>query len=281
MRVLFFDSGMGGLTVMAAVKARCPQLEYAYLFDNAAFPYGDKSEDFLIDRVDLLLKEGYSRLKPDLIVVACNTASTVVLPVLRHDLPVPIVGVVPAIKPAAKLSRRGIIGLLATPGTVKRAYTDHLIAQFAADVKVLRLGTTELVEEAERKLQGQTVNMKRLTAVLKPWTDLQEDLKPDMAVLGCTHFPLLKDEIGQILGQKCTLIDSGDAIARRVESLLDINHQSAVDGSAVKNQEKRSPCCVFCTKEDGSLPARELMLKSWGISKIEVLSIRAKLKNQA
>ncbi len=263
-RVLFFDSGMGGLTVLTATRKLCPELELAYLFDNACFPYGDKSEDFLIRRVGKLLTLAYAALRPDLIVIACNTASTVALPTVRQQLNLPIVGVVPAIKPAAALSKRKIIGLLATPGTVKRQYTEELIENFAGDEKVLRIGTTKLVEIAEDKLQGKAPQLNEIALVLKPWLNLPPVERPDVVVLGCTHYPWLREEIATVLGPEVTLIDSGAAVARRVQSLL----QNQV---APSHAVAAGSCALYCTKLDASLQARVAALAPWGISRIQLL----------
>lgn len=149
-----------------------------------------------------------------MIVIACNTASTLVLPALREVFHIPVVGVVPAIKPAAQLSRTGHIGLLATPGTVNRPYTELLITEHAAHCQVTRLGTTELVEH---KLAGDSVDMGRLAKAVAP---LLANERIDTIVLGCTHFPWLKDELRAISPRPIQWVDSGSAIARQVETLL-------------------------------------------------------------
>lgn len=245
-KILMFDSGVGGLSVMQEVYKANKQALFYYLFDHECFPYGNKSEVFLKKRVSNLLQSLCSKLKPDLIVIACNTASTIVLPTLREIFTIPIVGVVPAIKPAAKISKKHNICLLATQGTVHRSYTDFLINEFASDCKVLKIGSQELVRLAEEQLiknsQGSvTTNAidsanaasscaslddyerdkrERLKKILEPILHLDEANKPDVVVLGCTHFPLVKDDIGKVLGPNMKLIDSGEAVARRVKSLL-------------------------------------------------------------
>ena len=232
-KILFFDSGMGGLSVFKETFALNPQAAYYYLFDHECFPYGNKSEIFLRNRVTALLKGLSDLIKPDLIVIACNTASTTVLVKVREVFSVPIVGVVPAIKPAAAVSNKHSIALLATPGTVARAYTDFLINEFAYDCKVLRIGTQDLVRLAENSLLNACrshstlrgsgwyfCDQQELTKILQPILELPPEQRPDAVVLGCTHFPLLRDQIQSILGEQITLVDSGAAIARRVQSLL-------------------------------------------------------------
>jgi glutamate racemase len=154
---IVFDSGVGGLSVFDCIAAALPDLRLLYVADNAYFPYGTKEEAALVARVRDLLAGLAERLHPDLVVIACNTASTVALPAVREALGVPIVGTVPAIKPAAQASVTRVIGLLGTPGTVRRQYTQALIDEFAPDCTVLRHGSADLVELAEQKLRGDSI----------------------------------------------------------------------------------------------------------------------------
>src|SRR5690606_9470593 len=151
--ILVFDSGVGGLSVHAAIAAQLPGETYVYACDNAAFPYGPKPEDELVERVHAVLDALIARFQPKLLIVACNTASTVALPRLRQHYTLPIVGVGPATKPAAAISRTRVIGLLATPGTIRRAYTDQLIRDFADACAIVRIGSADLVQIAEHKLR--------------------------------------------------------------------------------------------------------------------------------
>ncbi len=215
-RVLIFDSGVGGLSVYQEIYHLLPQLEYVYLFDNQAYPYGELPADTLISRATKLISKIVQDKNIDLVVIACNTASTIVLPALRKLLTIPVVGVVPAIKPASLLTDKAV-GLIATPATVTREYTQELIAHFAADKHVEKLGSTRLVSIAEEKLRGKAVDIDELRTILSPLIG-----KVDVAVLGCTHFPLLKTEIQMVLGGAVKLVDSGEAIARRVQDLLKI-----------------------------------------------------------
>lgn len=139
--VLVFDSGVGGLSVYDEIRQLLPDLHYIYAFDNVAFPYGEKSEDFIVERVVEIVTAVQKRYPLALAVIACNTASTVSLPALREKFPFPVVGVVPAIKPAARLTANGIVGLLATRGTVKRPYTRELIERFANECQIAMLGS--------------------------------------------------------------------------------------------------------------------------------------------
>ena len=233
--VLVLDSGVGGLSICRSVLKLCPQLHIRYVADDAAFPYGTKDDEFLIERLSELIAQCHERFSFDLVILACNTASTLVLPSLRERFDVPFVGVVPAIKPAAMQSRTKAIGLLATPGTVSREYTDALIRDFAADCSVLKVGSNALVEQAERLLFGRGLDQKALRGALDPFMESFDDI--DTIVLGCTHFPFLQEHLASIM-PAIAWIDSGDAIARRVQSLLkDVLKQLGDEaGSAEKHQ---------------------------------------------
>lgn len=213
--VLIFDSGVGGLSVYKEIAQLLPEQHVVYAFDNAAFPYGELADDILIQRVCGMVTSLCYERDIALVVIACNTASTLVLPHLRSLLSIPVVGVVPAIKPAVAMSKTKHIGLLATPATVNRTYTKQLVEEFAPDCHVEMVGSTELVQMGEGKLRGTPVDKKILKQVLMPFIN-----KTDCIVLGCTHFPLLRDEIEEILGDQCLVIDSGKAIANRVDALL-------------------------------------------------------------
>ena len=215
-KVLIFDSGVGGLSVYREIEMRLPQLSYTYLFDNAAYPYGELDQQVLLQRVERLITGLVEQEGFDIVVIACNTASTIVLPTLRSKLSIPVVGVVPAIKPASSIANKAV-GLIATPATITRQYTHDLIRSFSADKNVELLGSTRLVDMAEEKLRGRAIDLQELQNILSPLIS-----HIDVAVLGCTHFPLIRDEIQQVLGKDVLLVDSGEAIARRVKTLLGI-----------------------------------------------------------
>jgi glutamate racemase len=214
--VLVFDSGVGGLSVAASIRRLCPQLPLVYLADNAGFPYGDKSEADVIKRTCALVTSALAQFDCQIVVLACNTASTVALPALRLCVSRPVVGVVPAIKPAAAISVNRRIGILATPATVARPYLDQLIADYADDCQVRRIGHPELVHWAEALARGEPVPHAQLAEVLAPF----ELAGVDTVVLGCTHYPLLMPALQKAAPGVRFWVDSGDAIARRVEQLL-------------------------------------------------------------
>lgn len=218
--VLVFDSGVGGLSVAREIQQRLPYVSLVYASDNAFFPYGTKGEAELIDRVDLVIRRLLERYPVDILVIACNTASTLALPHLRSYLDLPIVGVVPAIKPAAIASKTGVIGLLATPATIARPYTHELIRTYAPDCEVISVGSSELVQIAEQKLRGETLDKAAISEIINVLMHMNAAERMDTLVLACTHFPLLKEELAQQLPAHIQMIDSGEAIARRVEFLL-------------------------------------------------------------
>lgn len=247
-KILIFDSGVGGISIYKAIKAQLPNADYLYLFDNAYFPYGELESDFLIERVCKLMAYMYEHFKPDVVVIGCNSASTLVLPALRKRFPIPFVGVVPAIKPAALKSKKKKIGLLATPGTVSRDYTQLLVKEHAWDCEIEMIGTTSLVLEAEKKLYGEPVNQDEINKVVNQWNNAGSG--PDIVVLGCTHFPLLIDELKSSLGEHVEFIDSGMAIALRVKHILGheivaVRGQGSGRAFCTKAQAQKKLTCLF------------------------------------
>ena len=215
-QVLIFDSGVGGLSVAQCVHQRLPACALHYLADNAFFPYGEQPEALLVERCVRLIASYLQRHPIDLVVIACNTASTVVLPPLRAAISQPVVGVVPAIKPAAALSRNRRIGLLATPATVRRPYLEQLIADFASDCEITRVGEPALVRWIEEWVAGKPLPQIELAALLQPF----QQAEVDTVVLGCTHYPLITEALQRACPGVSHWVDSGDAIARRTADLL-------------------------------------------------------------
>ena len=215
-KALIFDSGVGGFSVFQHIRQAVPGLETCYLMDNQLFPYGIQPDDVLIERIVSLCQYACSVESIDIIVIACNTASTLALPALREVFDIPIVGVVPAIKTAAQHSKNRHIALLATPATIDRPYIDQLIADHAGDCRVERIGSSELVVLAENYWFSGQLDTEVLKNILLPWI---EDESLDQIVLGCTHFPLLSDEISKLYPH-IGLIDSGQAIASRLCFIL-------------------------------------------------------------
>ena len=217
---LIFDSGVGGLSVAREIRARLPGLKMTYVADDSFRPYGEKTEADLKARLGALLPILVDTVDPDLIVIACNTASTTALGVIRAGVDCPVIGVVPAIKPAAEISRTKTIAVLGTPGTVRRKYVDGLIEDFASDCQVILQGSVNLVDLAEKKLSGEDVPLDWVKSEIAPLFEGRRGADIDAVVLACTHFPLLKDELKASVKQSVQWIDSGEAIARRVEGVL-------------------------------------------------------------
>lgn len=228
--ILVIDSGVGGLSVVRDVVALNPNVAVTYLADDAFYPYGLLSEQALRERLLVLVEAMLAQLDPSLVVIACNTASTLLLPELRARFDLPFVGVVPAIKPAALASRSKHIAVLATPATVERDYLQGLVTDFASDCKVLKLGSSELVHLAEQWMLEGKVDESSLAQELAP---IRDNTQIDTLVLGCTHFPLLREAIQGLLPE-LVLVDSGQAIARRVESLLSERRQRQDDEAQVE-----------------------------------------------
>jgi glutamate racemase len=214
--VLLFDSGVGGLSVLERVRAHRPEAAIVYCADNAGFPYGTKSEAELAARVPVLLGRLVERYRPCVVVIACNTASTIALGAVRQVLDLPVVGTVPAIKPAAAMSESKVIGVLGTKATVRQAYVDQLVRDHAADCRVLRFGSAELVELAEAKLRGEPTAPEAYADVMRGLLDQPGAEAMDTIVLACTHFPLVKAELMAASPHSFNWVDSGDGIARRV-----------------------------------------------------------------
>lgn len=217
--LLFFDSGVGGLSVLSPTRALLPQAPLVYAADSAGFPYGTRSEAEIAARVPALLGRLAERYRPRLIVIACNTASTIALSHVRAALDVPIVGTVPAIKPAASLSKTRTIGVLGTQATVRQPYVDKLAAEFAADCTVIRHGSAELVALAEAKLRGEATDPTAYRTALAGLLGQPNGDAIDVIVNACTHFPLVERELLAAAGRPMRFVDGGNGIARRVAHL--------------------------------------------------------------
>ncbi len=218
--VLVLDSGVGGLTVAREIRKLLPGLPLVYAADDAAFPYGDWDEGALREHIVALARTLVAEHDPQALVIACNTASTLVLPPLRAGLTIPVVGTVPAIKPAAEQTRSGHVSVLATPGTVKRDYTFDLIAQFAPEVAVTLVGARHLARLAEDKLAGRPLDRELLAREIAPCFREKDGRRTDVVVLACTHFPFLIDAFHAAAPWSVTWIDPAPAIARRLASLI-------------------------------------------------------------
>ena len=218
--ILVFDSGLGGLTVFSEVLKARPDARFVYAADDAGFPYGRLSEPVLVARVLAVMERLIGLYDPELVVIACNTASTLVLPHLRERFSVPFIGTVPAIKPAARATRTGYVTVLATPATVARDYTRDLVETYAGGCKVNLVGSRRFAGFAEAELAGAPVSDGELLAELEPCFVQDGRGRTDVVALACTHYPLLLPRLENLAPWPVTWIDPAPAIAKRLVQLI-------------------------------------------------------------
>lgn len=217
--ILVLDTGVGGLTVFREIQRAMPDAPLIFAADRAGLPYGTKTEAEVAARVAGLLGRMSERYQPRLACIACNTASTIALGMVREVLEIPVVGTVPAIKPAAGMTQTGTIGLLGTAGTVRQPYVDRLEAEFASDKRLIRFPAPGLVDLAEAKAAGEPITTEAVAAEVTGLINTQGANDIDTIVLACTHFPLLTEELGEVFGPEVRYIDGAAGIARRIASL--------------------------------------------------------------
>lgn len=245
--IIVFDSGLGGLTVLREVVALRPDAYYRYVADDAGFPYGRLSDDALVARMLAIMDEEIAARQPALVVIACNTASTIALPALRARFAVPFVGTVPAIKPACAASLTKRVSVLGTEATVRREYTHALIREFGNGSNVALVGSARLAAFGEAELHGEPAADADLAAEIAPCFIDADDRRTDTIVLACTHYPLLLERFRRLAPWPVTWIDPAPAIARRVATLL----QECPPAS----EHPAAPSFVFTS---GSAPPAEL-----------------------
>jgi glutamate racemase len=218
---MVFDSGIGGLSVLKAIRVLMPEERFVFVADDAAFPYGDWEADSLRDHVVSTISGLIETHRPAAVVIACNTASTLVLPSLRERFAVPFVGTVPAIKPAAEQTRSGVIAVLATPGTMNRDYTRDLIREFASSCHVRLVGAPELAGLAEARMRGLPFDQEAIREQIAPCFVERNGNRTDIAVLACTHYPFLADLFADLAPWPVQWLDPAPAIARRLAAVLE------------------------------------------------------------
>ena len=254
--LLLFDSGVGGLSVLGEVRKALPDAPVIYAADNGGLPYGTKSEAEIAARVCGLLGRMSERFRPRLICIACNTASTIALAMVRDVLAVPIVGTVPAIKPAAEVTRTGTIGLLGTAATIRQGYVDRLETEFAGGKTLLRFAASELVGAAEAKLRGEPVDPAIIDRAVGGLRDQPGGAAIDTVVLACTHFPLLVDELRAGFGPGVAFVDGAAGIARRIVTL-----------TQGQSFERAVPDLALFTRAESSLAALCPALRRYGLER--------------
>ena len=259
--LLIFDSGIGGLSVLEPIRKLLPAAPVVYAADSAGFPYGTKSAGVIAARVPALLGRLAERYDPSLIVIACNTASTIALDAVRSALDLPIVGTVPAIKPAASLSRTRAIGVLGTDATIVQPYVDRLAAEFASDCLIVRHGSAELVEVAEARLRGEPADPAAFARILDGLLSRSGGDRIDTIVLACTHFPLVRDLLAAAAPRPLAFVDGNEGIARRTAWLArDFDWP-----------ESPGPGVAVFTGSAAAAEAYREGLAGYGLSRIETL----------
>lgn len=258
--ILLFDSGVGGLSVLAEVRRLLPDAPVIYAADNAGLPYGTKTEAQIAARVAGLLGRMTERFRPRLVCIACNTASTIALGMVREVLEVPIVGTVPAIKPAAALTRTGVIGLLGTEATIRQGYVDRLEHEFASGKRLLRFGAPELVSAAEALLRGETVDPAVYARAAAGLRSQPDGHNIDTVVLACTHFPLVAEGLADAFGRGVRLVHGAEGIARRVAHL--------VEGQQFRRDQ---PDLALFTQGGQNVQVLAPALSRYGLSLIDIL----------
>jgi glutamate racemase len=254
--ILVFDSGLGGLTVFREVVKARPDAHYLYVADDAFFPYGSHGEAELVDRIVALMGDLIERQRPDLVIIACNTASTLVLPHLRARFSVPFIGTVPAIKPACAASVSKRVSVLGTEATVSREYTRALIRDFANGTQVTLVGSARLAGYAEAELQGSPVDDSAITREIAPCFVDEGNRRTDTIVLACTHFPLLLDRFDRLAPWRVTFLDPAPAIARRMTDLVGLP----------ASREAPAPARIVFTSGRTPSPALAAALTSFGLA---------------
>ncbi len=259
--LLFFDSGVGGLSILGPARSALPNAPVVYAADSAGFPYGTKSEAEIAARVPALLGRLVERYRPRLAVIACNTASTIALPAVRAALDIPVVGTVPAIKPAALLSQSRVFGVLGTDATVRQPYVDRLAAEHGADCTVLRHGSAALVQLAEAKLRGEPLDPAIARDALAGLFDQPGGDRMDIVVLACTHFPLVEAELAAVSPRPLRFVHGGEGIARRIAYLT--------QGQPWPSEPQ--PGTAVFTRLDESVEPLRPALEGYGLQRIEGL----------
>jgi glutamate racemase len=243
-RLLIFDSGVGGLSVVTEIRREMPGADIVYVADDAGFPYGEWEDAALTERVVGLIADLVAAHRPDVVVIACNTASTLVLPPLRARFDLPIVGTVPAVKPAAERTKSGVVAVLGTYGTIRRDYTRGLIDQFAGECHVRLVGSGNLAPYAEQVMRGEAVSDDAIRAEIAPAFVEKDGRRTDTVVLACTHYPFLLPHFERLAPWPVAWIDPAPAIARRVTAVSGGQGPGVGEGRAILTSGKPWPAAL-------------------------------------
>ncbi|QCI17927.1 glutamate racemase [Buchnera aphidicola (Acyrthosiphon lactucae)] len=261
--MLIFDSGVGGLSVLKTIKRILPKIHYIYILDNEAFPYGNKTEIFIIKRSIKIINTIKKIYPISIVVIACNTVSTVALSVLRNIFNFPIIGIFPSIKSAKKITKNKIIGLIATKATINSFYTKKIICKNSSSNTLKIIGTNKLALIAEKKIRGYSVSRIQLKNIFKPWIKLP--IYPDTIILGCTHFSLLEEEIKNILCIRSPInfIDSIEIVASQIENYF----------NQLKMEQKIKKNIFLYSKKSDSLKSLLFFLKEYKFKIIKHINL--------
>ncbi len=258
-RVLVIDSGIGGMSIVKAIRNLQLEISITYIADNKFFPYGRMDSENLLNRLHHLVNRALEQSPYDAVVIACNTASTVVMTSLREAFSHPFAGVVPAIKTASEISKSKVIGLLATEATVKSHYINNLIKEFAADCEVIKVGSPHLATIAENKVRGLCINRDHIKSDLEEFTNTAVDT----IALGCTHYPFLKDELTEEFSSTVAWLDPAIPVAQQLSVML-----QSVDCSTLKPNQNTVYFTDNKSAQDDVLP----FVSSLGFSRIDYWS---------
>jgi glutamate racemase len=257
---LFFDSGIGGLSVLREARVLMPDWRFIYVADDAAFPYGAWEEEALREHISRLFAGLLEKYRPALSVIACNTASTLAIDHLREAFPgETFVGTVPAIKPAAERTRSGLVSVLATPGTVKRQYTRELIRQYAQKCHVRLVGSDNLAAMAETYMRGEMVDEAAVRNEIAPCFMEEDGRRTDIVVLACTHYPFLVNRFRKTAPWPVDWIDTSEAIARRAKALAD-------EMQTLPEKSGEPDLAVFTSGEPG--PELRRLMQGFGLTPV-------------
>lgn len=271
MTILVFDSGIGGLSVLREARVVLPEQRFIYVGDVAGFPYGDWEEKALTAHIVALFDRLLSKYQPTAVVIACNTASTLIMPALRERFDVPFVGTVPAIKPAAEQTRSGLFSVLGTPGTVQRTYTHELISNYASQASVTLVGAHGLAKLAEDYIQKRELDRVKLLSEISPCFIEISNKRTDIVVLACTHYPFLINAMRKIAPWPVDWLHPAEAVALQLHKVLGSNMHSPESGSAVPRHFGNPLPDLAVLTSDTPTPFVSWLLRGFGFERISSL----------
>lgn len=262
--MLIFDSGVGGLSVLTTIKKILPNMHYIYVLDNEAFPYGNKTEDFIVHRTMKIIQIIKKKYCIQIVLIACNTASTIALSFLKKQFSFPIIGILPDIETAYKTTNNNIIGLVATQATINSIYTQQLIYKKPSTDIIKIISTNQLAAIAEKKVRRIAFSKTHLKNIFKPWIDLR--IKPDTIILGCTHFVFLRQEIKNTIYNKTSLINFIDSREKSASYINNYFDKCNIHQNIHEN-------IFFYSKDHSSLQNLLFFLKKYQFRKIKYINL--------